>query len=51
MPIDQFSYRLDLYRANYNALYPTGESRWKSFAKDVGRAVPPRNSVLLCFFD
>jgi hypothetical protein len=32
MPIGQFSYRLDPYRANYNALYPTGESRWESFA-------------------
>ena len=32
MPIDQFSYRLDLYRANYNALDPTGESRWECFA-------------------
>ena len=39
MPIDQFSYRLDPYRANYNALYPTGESRWESFAQDVVRAI------------
>jgi hypothetical protein len=34
MPVDQFSYRLNPYRANYNALYPTGESRWESFALD-----------------
>jgi hypothetical protein len=51
MPIDQFSYRLDPYRANYNALYPTGESRGECFAKDFVRAVPPRNSVLSYLFD
>ena len=39
MPIDQFLYRLDPYRANYNALYPTGESRWECLAKDVVRSI------------
>jgi hypothetical protein len=32
MPVDQFSYGLDPYRANYNTLYPMGECRWECFA-------------------
>jgi len=39
MPFDQFSYRLNLYRANYNALDPTGESRWVCLAYYVVRAI------------
>jgi hypothetical protein len=39
MPIDQFSDRLDLYWANYNALDPTGESRWECLTKNVVRAI------------
>jgi hypothetical protein len=35
MPVDQFSCRLNPYRANYNALYPTGECRWESFTQNI----------------
>jgi len=37
--MDQFSYGLDPDRANYNALYPTGECRWECFAQDIIRAI------------
>ena len=39
MPMDQFLHGLHPYRANDNALYPAGECRWESFAKDIVRAI------------
>src|SRR5271157_727421 len=46
MPVDQFSYGLDPYRANYNALYPAGESRRESFAQDIVRGIHIRVDAL-----